>query len=339
MYIKQILDRILKILSTFFSHRAHIKLGITSMLKFVFAFFGLFYTFSLYATPLDNIIFFGDSLTDNGNLYRVMKLPKSPPYYQGRFSNGLTWAEHISEVFQKKYGTISKNYAVGGATVILRRPVEGALPYTLKQEIKAYLKNALPNLDSTLFVIWIGGNDYLYEKKQQPAALVTDVVNELVNQIKVLIMNGSKKFILMDLPDLSKIPHAKNLDQNTRDRLLTLTQLHHVKLAEAAQSLQKQYPTVTFIFSDIYTIFNDMLRNIDEYNEKYQLRIQNTSDACLSNYVIAKPSGRFGEEIPGMKSSECADADSYVFWDAIHPSAAAHRLIAMTQEPLFELQL
>ncbi len=39
--------------------------------------------------PLHNIVVFGDSLSDNGNLYEIMKhqLPQSPPYFEGRFSN------------------------------------------------------------------------------------------------------------------------------------------------------------------------------------------------------------------------------------------------------------
>ena len=49
------------------------------------------------ATPLQNIVVFGDSLSDNGNLYEIMKhqLPQSPPYYKGRFSNGPVWVEHL----------------------------------------------------------------------------------------------------------------------------------------------------------------------------------------------------------------------------------------------------
>jgi len=35
------------------------------------------------ATPLHNVVIFGDSLSDNGNLYEFMKhqLPQSPPVF------------------------------------------------------------------------------------------------------------------------------------------------------------------------------------------------------------------------------------------------------------------
>ena len=49
------------------------------------------------ATPLHNVVVFGDSLSDNGNLYELMRhqLPPSPPYFEGRFSNGPVWIEHL----------------------------------------------------------------------------------------------------------------------------------------------------------------------------------------------------------------------------------------------------
>lgn len=40
--------------------------------------------------PFSRIVMFGDSLSDTGKMYGKMRgyLPSSPPYYQGRFSNG-----------------------------------------------------------------------------------------------------------------------------------------------------------------------------------------------------------------------------------------------------------
>ena len=41
------------------------------------------------------LVVFGDSLSDNGNLYAATGggTPTSPPYYQGRFSNGPVFTE------------------------------------------------------------------------------------------------------------------------------------------------------------------------------------------------------------------------------------------------------
>ena len=51
--------------------------------------------------PFAQIIIFGDSLSDNGNIYRLDFgfIPKSPPYFKGRFSNGEVWADHVERFF------------------------------------------------------------------------------------------------------------------------------------------------------------------------------------------------------------------------------------------------
>ncbi len=74
------------------------------------------------ANTVKEIIFFGDSLSDDGNLLQKLKIvPKSPPYYKGRFSNGITWAEHVSNHFYNKSYINSVNYCYGGATTILHK--------------------------------------------------------------------------------------------------------------------------------------------------------------------------------------------------------------------------
>ena len=47
------------------------------------------------AQSYDRLVVFGDSLSDNGNLYLASggTQPPSPPYYQGRFSSGPVFTE------------------------------------------------------------------------------------------------------------------------------------------------------------------------------------------------------------------------------------------------------
>src|SRR5574338_599415 len=61
-----------------------------------------------YGAPFTNLFFFGDSLSDTGNVYSVTSLlnaatlglvpvqPLSPPYFNGRFSNGPLWTEQVA---------------------------------------------------------------------------------------------------------------------------------------------------------------------------------------------------------------------------------------------------
>jgi len=66
------------------------------------------------AVTLDSFssyVAFGDSLTDDGKLGVL-----APPSFGGRFSNGITYAEHLADDF-KASGKTTVNLAVGGATV------------------------------------------------------------------------------------------------------------------------------------------------------------------------------------------------------------------------------
>jgi len=63
------------------------------------------------ATPLDfsTLAFFGDSLTDNGNLPQPNR--PNPPYVDGKFTNGLVHAE----ILPGELGVAARNFAIGGA--------------------------------------------------------------------------------------------------------------------------------------------------------------------------------------------------------------------------------
>src|SRR5690349_9943924 len=82
------------------------------------------------STPFSKIVFFGDSLSDNGNFYADVLgfMPKSPPYYEGRFTNGPVWAELVQQYYFAKAQVETVNYATGGETAILHNPVNGYLP-------------------------------------------------------------------------------------------------------------------------------------------------------------------------------------------------------------------
>jgi len=58
--------------------------------------------FVAFATDFSNIVIFGDSLSDNGNLYAQTKklVPDARQYYQGRFSNGPVWVEYLADTLQ-----------------------------------------------------------------------------------------------------------------------------------------------------------------------------------------------------------------------------------------------
>src|SRR4051812_23080013 len=112
------------------------------MQKCILSFILFLFTIIAQATPINKLVFFGDSLSDNGNIYRILLhlMPKSPPYYYGRFTNGPTWAEKLGDYYYHENYAQVDNYAYGGATTILHVPsAKFIAPTLLPIEVDLYL--------------------------------------------------------------------------------------------------------------------------------------------------------------------------------------------------------
>jgi outer membrane lipase/esterase len=105
------------------------------------------------------VVVFGDSLTDNGNLFRLTggREPASPPYFQGRFSNGPTFVELLGFNLGG-FGTAtgSTSYAFGGA-----RTDTSQSPPGLRTQLGAYLAGGGQFGPNDLVIVYGGANKHL----------------------------------------------------------------------------------------------------------------------------------------------------------------------------------
>lgn len=296
----------------------------------------LFCSSIVYAEPIKEIVFFGDSLTDNGNLYHYTRvLPKSPPYYEGRFSNGLVWSERMASIYP---GLTYENYAVGGATVVLRGPIQGSLPVNLGEEVRDYLiRTGSHDRSHTLFSIWMGANDYLVSDRDDVSQLTTNVIESTMNTVQLLMDKGANNFMLMDLPDFAKVPYYLHRPEQI-PRASILAQLHHEKMIAAINELRILHPDKVFLYIDIYALFNDIFLRPDFYNEKYHSHVTDMSTACLVGGIVTlNMEQRQSPSIMEMYSTGqaaqynptvCDNPDDHMFWDALHPTTVMHNVLA-----------
>ena len=327
-----------------------------------------FFLSGAFATPPQKMIFFGDSLTDNGNLFRLdlHLLPKSPPYFAGRFSNGPTWAENVAQTYINEYQIKYNIYAWGGATSIAHNPfTQLVFPVTLTVELDRYLlDNLFKDKSGTLFSFWIGGNDYLFDTVDEADPLTTQVIHEIDWAIRRLINDHGNKFLILNLPDLSNLPLARGGDQDAA-RLHILSVMHNQKLNEAVKKIQLEYPAVTLVYVDINFFFKELLSNPEKYNKKRHTHIKDTTHSCWEGPYYLMPSqnrdfpfsqkpqplsggssvnawemNRTTSNSPDLYEAyrlslqaekgykPCDNPDEYIFWDLLHPTAVAHRMIA-----------
>jgi phospholipase/lecithinase/hemolysin len=239
------------------------------------------------ATPIKHVVFFGDSLTDNGNLYSTFLhiMPKSPPYYSGRFSNGPVWADYLEDYFHSKYGVSSENHAVGGATTVFRNPFAGNLPYEFAEEIHFYFHPLLGHgpteaeTASSLFLIWIGANDYTSGQKDLNGA-TNEVTDTIMSKVDELVSKGARYFVMINMPDISVSPYGKSINPDLDKNIRDLAIMHNEKLDYRMDQYEHTHPAVKFMRLDSFALLNDVIKNPNFYNQKYNVHLQNLTDSC-----------------------------------------------------------
>lgn len=260
------------------------------MKKIVFLLLLLVSTFNVYAANINKIVFFGDSLSDNGNLYSLLLhiLPKSPPYFKGHFTNGETWAENVGRYYYNKNYADYKIYALGGATAVFHWPTTKFIsPTTLNAEVDAYLLDSLfRDRSKVLFAIWIGGNDYLFDSDANADAASEKVVSQIADTVSKLSSHGAKNFLILNLPDLSMVPEAKG---KSMSNLHAMSVLHNQKLNAAMQKFSLSNPGINVTQVNIYDLFNDVMADPEKYNRKYNVNLKNTNESCWKGgYLLSR---------------------------------------------------
>jgi phospholipase/lecithinase/hemolysin len=280
------------------------------------------------------MVVFGDSLSDNGNLYAYLKhqLPVSPPYFSGRFTNGRVWVE----LLMKAYYPLDSNhhlfdYAFGGAGVMEDDDVGDDL-FTLRREMDSYfLANEDKADEHSMYVIWIGANNYLAVPDDLEQSL-KDVNTGIQHGLQRLVDKGAKHIMVANLPNLGITPAAKEFD--AVEKLAYLSKQHNKMLENSILELQSRHPEVQWIYLDVNVTFEDLIN----YPAKYGF--SNVTDTCYeeaSSLDKSPPSIlKIVASIKPKMNLGPAACDGYLFFDPVHPSGRAHVLMAESAKLLFD---
>ena len=166
------------------------------------------------------LVVFGDSLSDNGNLFDLIGFPQ-PPAWEGRSSNGPVYAEQLASFLHMRLD----DRAFAGAEAsdlsppLIVNPMTGQpLPINLSTQIAGYLAdlNGHQAPEGTTALINIGSNDYdaflqssLPKTPQEIQTFVANVVGSIDQAITTLTNAGVEHIILFTLPDFGTTPNAQ----------------------------------------------------------------------------------------------------------------------------------
>ena len=265
--------------------------------------------------PIGNLVVFGDSLSDMGNAKdSILNVPDVPPYWQGRFSNGMVWIEYLSQAYgvTTTYGSgtsVGDNRAFGGAQT------GPGFSYLLLPNVGSQISNYLANVQSSFAAndvvsLWAGGNDFLYGTANSDT-----IVTNMESHIRQLEAAGATTFIIPNLPPLEKTPEILGRSQTQQQNIASEVASYNAKLASLVSSLKLELG-ITVYSVNAYSIFNDIIENKDA------LGLTNTqSSACSGNAgLLPLPICNSGDPV-------VANVDEYIFFDKAHPTRAMHQYI------------
>lgn len=254
------------------------------------------------ADPFGSVVVYGDSLSDNGNLYALSggTVPGSP-YYMGRRSNGPVAVEYLAS----DLGAPLHDFAYIGATTGVGNYGDGGTPSTrgalglpgMKTEYGA-TASLVPGFVSqnSLFVVWGGANDFLALPTTNPNTIITDAVANLVDIISGLQASGATHILVPGLPDLGLTPYFQSLGAQTAAAATAESNMFN-------QMLIASLPAGTSYF-DTASLVDNIVGNPSAYG------FSNVTDACYDG------------------TTECSDPSQYLFFDSFHPTTQADQLLA-----------
>lgn len=120
-------------------------------------------------------------------------------------------------------------------------------------------------LHKSLFMIYIGANDYLNFTKKNPnadasaqQAFVTSVTNKLKNDISLLYSSGANKFLIQTLAPLGCLPIVRQ-EYNTGmgqcyEKLNDLAKQHNEKIGPMLNEMARSNPGFQFTVFDFYNV-------------------------------------------------------------------------------------
>ncbi|CAK0784091.1 hypothetical protein CVIRNUC_007294 [Coccomyxa viridis] len=198
---------------------------------------------------------------------------------------------------------------------------------TLFQQLHMHFLAMNNTLNSTtMYIIFLGGNDYISIATQNTSVTADRVVNLIEDSMQQLFRKGARKFLLVEatyLPDLPNFKERQKYGYITADavsRMGAETVKSNRLLHQLAERFPKAHPNSSVSTFDFQAAWDQAANNTS-------LGLTNKDQPCYDLTLTPPPS-----VLPEGSShgKTCRDPDSHVYWDEVHPTRVVHKAIGAT---------
>ncbi|THU78975.1 carbohydrate esterase family 16 protein [Dendrothele bispora CBS 962.96] len=207
---------------------------------------------------------------------------------------------------------------------------------------QAITPNPLPDVNVTLFTVWIGTNDLgvlgLLIGNNMPGKSLVDTSACAVGLIKTLYENGARNFLFQQVIPLQLVPiytsHSYpnrywTAPRNTTEWELVMAQYSRAANGLSTYMLRDLIPTLPEAHVGIfntYDFFSDIYSNPQNYlNGTAPPNVEIPARSCIFQTDDRSESIMGKGNCTEAKGSE---RDSYMWWDELHPSEQTGRSLA-----------
>ncbi|HEY1072939.1 autotransporter domain-containing protein [Brevundimonas sp.] len=262
------------------------------------------------AQSYNRLVVFGDSLSDNGNLYLATSgsTPTSPPYYQGRFSSGPVFTERLGFNAANFMGPVtgSINYAFGGA-----RTDSQASPLGMRVQLAQYQSRG-GKFGSGDLVSILGGANNIFQglpaagASSNPTGSIAPVSLAAAADINFIVggvaQAGAGTILVTNLPKLSLTPQFRSTPAAPLADYAVTT--FNGALLTGLNATAAARPGTNIIMMDLFKIGDVIAGNPSAFG------VSNVTQPCFNGVTV------------------CANPNDYFYFDGVHPTAAGHAVIA-----------
>lgn len=264
------------------------------------------------AQSYSRLVVFGDSLSDNGNLFAATAgtQPPASVYYQGRFSNGPVFTEllgfNAGRIAAGGSVTGSINLAFGGALTGV-----AALPLGMRSQLATY-----QGLGGTFgpndLVSVLGGANNIFQNiaaagaSPNPTGAITPIVTTAAGDINFIVNSvataGAGTVLVTNLPKLSLTPQFRTSPAAPLADFAVST--FNSALLTGLTATAAARPGTNIIMMDIFKIGDTITANPGAFG------LTDVTNPCFNGVTV------------------CATPGTYFYYDGVHPTARGHELLA-----------